>query len=297
MADELWTIGRILKWTEQYFGGKGVESPRLDAEVLLSHVLGKERIYLYVHFDEPLEKRELAQYRELIQKRVKRVPVAYLVGQKEFMGLSFRVTPATLVPRPETELLVQAALERLKVFAGQGAPLPLRFADIGTGTGAICLSLLHYLSAAEAVAVDISPEALEVAGKNAEEMELTERVEFLAGDLLAPVGGRKFVALLSNPPYIPDGDIAGLAPEVGEHEPLLALAGGEDGMDFYRRLCVGAPQLLEPGGFMAFEVGIRQAAAVADMAKRHPLIGRTEILRDLAGMERVVVAWRGEALD
>ena len=289
MAEEIWTIGRILKWTEQYFGGKGVESPRLDAEVLLSHVLGKERIYLYVHFDEPLEKAELAAYRELIRQRVQRVPVAYLVGHREFMGLSFQVGRATLVPRPETELLVQAALERLKGLTGD----PLLFADIGTGTGAICLSVLHFLPASKAVTVDISPEAIAVAKKNAEAMNLSGRVEFLEGDLLAPLEGRKFAAILSNPPYIPDEEISGLPPEVRDNEPMTALAGGADGLDFYRRLCGEAPALLEPNGFLAFEVGIHQSAAVAGMAEENPLIARTEILKDLAGIERVVIAWRG----
>ena len=291
MSEEIWTIGRILKWTEQYFGRKGVESPRLDAEVLLSHVLGKARIYLYVHFDEPLEKKELAAYRELVRKRVQRVPVAYLVGSREFMGLDFRVSTATLVPRPDTEILVQAALERLKKIPGtEGGAV--RFADIGTGTGAICLSVLHFLPGAEAVTVDISPEALAVARENAEALGLSERIAFFEGDLLEPVKGQRFHAILSNPPYIPDGDIAGLAPEVKGNEPMTALAGGRDGLDFYRRLCREAPSLLEPGGFLAFEVGIRQAEAVAGMAKEHVLIGWTEILKDLSGIERVVVAWR-----
>ena len=294
-AVEVWTIGRILKWTEQYFGEKGLESPRLDAEVLLSHVLSKERIYLYVHFDEPLEKAELAAYRELIRKRVQRVPVAYLVGRREFMGLSFRVSPATLIPRPETELLVQAALDRLKAMEGaSGEDSPLLFADIGTGTGAIALSVLHFLPGAKAAAVDISRDALAVAKENSEELDLAERVEFFEGDLLAPLRDRggKFSAILSNPPYIPQSDIPGLPPEVGRHEPMGALAGGADGLDFYRRLSKEAPELLEEKGFMAFEVGIRQAEAVAKMAEEHPLIVRTEILKDLAGIQRVVVAWR-----
>lgn len=292
MSGELWTIGRILKWTEQYFGRKGVESSRLDAEVLLSHVLGKPRIYLYVHFEEPLEKGELAAYRELIRRRAARVPVAYLVGYREFMGLKFRVSGATLVPRPETELLVQAAMERLKRIGGEGGAL--RLADIGTGTGAICLSILHFLSGAEAVAVDISSAALSVARENAEELGLSGRVGFLEGDLLEPIREQRFHAILSNPPYIPDGDLPGLPPEVRENEPVWALAGGADGMDFYRRLFAEAPSLLEKGGFMAVEVGLHQAGAVSEMAGRNPLLERTEVLRDLAGIRRVVVAWRGD---
>ena len=165
---EIWTIGRILKWTEQFFKEKGIESPRLDAEVLLSHILGRERIYLYVHFDEPLEPAELARYRDAIKQRVQRVPVAYIIGEKEFMGLTFKVTEDTLVPRPDTEILVQAAVERLR--ARGEAP---RFADIGTGSGAICLSVLHFLPKAQADTIDISPAARAIAEENAAALGVT----------------------------------------------------------------------------------------------------------------------------
>ena len=282
---ELWTIGRILKWTEQYFKEKGIESPRLDAEVLLSHILGRERIYLYVHFDEPLEPTELARYREAIKQRVQRVPVAYIIGEKEFMGLTFRVTADTLVPRPDTEILVQAAVERLR--ARGETP---RFADIGTGSGAICLSILHFLPKAQADTVDISPAARAVAEENAAALEVADRVTFHTGDLLAPLAGQCYDAILSNPPYIPDGDIAALAPEVRLKEPRTALAGGKDGLDFYRRLTADAPAHLKDGGFLAVEVGIHQAAPVAALTA--PAFSHTEILKDYAGIERVVIAWK-----
>ena len=282
---ELWTIGRILKWTEQYFKEKGIESPRLDAEVLLSHILGRERIYLYVHFDEPLEPAELARYREAIKQRVQRVPVAYIIGEKEFMGLTFKVTADTLVPRPDTEILVQAAIERLR--ARGDAP---RFADIGTGSGAICLSVLYFLPKAQADTVDISPAARAVAEENAAALGASDRITFHTGDLLAPLAGQCYDAILSNPPYIPDGDIAALAPEVRLKEPHTALAGGKDGLDFYRRLMANAPALLKDGGFLAVEVGIHQAAPVAALAV--PSFSRTEILKDYAGIERVVIAWK-----
>lgn len=281
---EIWTIGRILKWTEQFFKEKGIESPRLDAEVLLSHILGRERIYLYVHFDEPLEPAELARYRDAIKQRVQRVPVAYIIGEKEFMGLTFKVTEDTLVPRPDTEILVQAAVERLR--ARGEAP---RFADIGTGSGAICLSVLHFLPKAQADTVDISPAARAIAEENAAALEVADRVTFHTGDLLAPLAG-SYDAILSNPPYIPDDDIAALAPEVRLKEPHTALAGGKDGLDFYRRLTADAPALLKDGGFLAVEVGIHQAAPVAALAV--PSFSRTEILKDYAGIERVVIAWK-----
>ena len=289
MNDKIWTIGRILKWTEQYFKDKGIESPRLDAEVLLAHVLEKQRIYLYVHFDEPLQPGELAAYREMIKKRVLRVPVAQILGEKEFMGLTFKVTADTLVPRPDTEILVQATVDRLRAMAGEE---PLRFADIGTGSGAICLSVLHYLSDTVADTVDISPAARAVAEENAASLGLADRVTFHTGDLLQPLSGISFAAILSNPPYIPEADIATLAPEVRLKEPHTALSGGQDGLDFYRRLAKEAPAMLVPGGFTAFEVGIHQAGDVADLLKANPLIDRTEILPDYAGIDRVVVGWR-----
>ena len=319
MNDKIWTIGRILKWTEQYFKDKGIESPRLDAEVLLAHVLEKQRIYLYVHFDEPLQPAELAAYREMIKQRVLRVPVAQILGEKEFMGLTFKVTADTLVPRPDTEILVQAAVERLKAMKGEAkAPEdealadgeeassaadrdeaaadvsqePLRIADIGTGSGAICLSVLRYLAGTVADTVDISPAARAVAEENAASLGLQDRVTFHTGDLLQPLVGMTFAAILSNPPYIPEADIATLAPEVRLKEPHTALSGGQDGLDFYRRLAKEAPAMLGPGGFMAFEVGIHQAEPVAALAKANPLIARTEILPDYAGIDRVVVAWR-----
>lgn len=321
MNDKIWTIGRILKWTEQYFKDKGIESPRLDAEVLLAHVLEKQRIYLYVHFDEPLQPAELAAYREMVKQRVLHVPVAQILGEKEFMGLTFKVTADTLVPRPDTEILVQAAVERLKAMKGEktatgvladesaaeepaeGQPAggadaeqevaePLHIADIGTGSGAICLSVLHYLADTVADTVDISPAARAVAEENAASLGLADRVTFHTGDLLQPLRGMTFAAILSNPPYIPEADIAGLAPEVRLKEPHTALSGGRDGLDFYRRLAKEAPAMLVPGGFMAFEVGIHQAEPVAALAKANPLIARTEILPDYAGIDRVVVGWR-----
>lgn len=289
MNDKIWTIGRILKWTEQYFKDKGIESPRLDAEVLLAHVLEKQRIYLYVHFDEPLQPGELAAYREMIKKRVLRVPVAQILGEKEFMGLTFKVTADTLVPRPDTEILVQATVDRLRAMAGEE---PLRFADIGTGSGAICLSVLHYLAGTVADTVDISPAARAVAEENAASLGLADRITFHTGDLLQPLSGISFAAILSNPPYIPEADIVKLAPEVRLKEPHTALSGGQDGLDFYRRLANEAPAMLVPGGFTAFEVGIHQAGDVAALLKANPLIGRTEILPDYAGIDRVVVGWR-----
>ena len=290
MTDAVWTIQRLLAWTTDFFRERGIESPRLDAEVLLSALLGRDRMYLYVHFDEPLEPEELARFRGYVKERAAHVPLAYVLGRREFMGLDFRVTRDTLIPRPDTEILVQCAVDflRARMEAGGAA---CSIADIGTGTGAIALSTLHYTEGTRADAVDISPAAAAVARENAEMLGLTERVAVHVGDLLAPLAGRRYDMILSNPPYIPTADIATLMPEVRSYEPHLALDGGADGLNIYRRLMADAPALLNEGGAVAVEVGIDEAAAVAALAMAHSRIVRTEILKDLAGIERVVVGY------
>ena len=289
MAD-VWTMARLLTWTTDFFREHGIENPRLDAEVLLGAVLGKDRMYLYVHFDEPLEPAELARFRSYVKERAAHVPLAYVLGRREFMGLDFRVTRDTLIPRPDTEILVQCAVDFLRARAAEGRD-DLALADIGTGTGAIALSVLHYTEGTRADAVDISPAAAEVARENAERLNLTERIEIHEGDLTVPLAGCSYDVILSNPPYIPTADIATLMPEVRSYEPHLALDGGTDGLNIYRRLMADAPALLKEGGAIAVEVGIDEAAAVAALAMAHPRIVRTEILKDLAGIERVVVGY------
>jgi release factor glutamine methyltransferase len=279
---EIWRIDTILKWTRQYFGEKGVENPRLDAEVLLSHILKKDRIYLYVHFDQPLQEEELVTFRAAVKKRAARWPVAYIIGSKEFMGLDFQVTSAVLIPRPDTEILVETALEKL---AGIDCPEIL---DIGTGSGAICISMLVNLPTAKGTTVDISPEALVVAKSNAQHHQVMERLTFCQGDLFAPVQGKKFHAILSNPPYIPLADISQLTPEVRQ-EPSLALDGGVDGLDFYRRIIQEGKQYLGTGGFIAMEVGFDQARVVARMAEETGFFVVSAIIKDYGGIERVVV--------
>jgi len=279
---DIWRIDTILNWTRQYFSEKGVENPRLDAEVLLSHILKVDRLYLYVHFDQPLEERELTNFREAVKKRAARLPVAYITGSKEFMGLDFQVTPAVLIPRPDTEILVETALGRL---ASKEEPHIL---DIGTGSGAICISVLSTLQSAKGVAVDISPMALEVAKSNAARHSVEERLTFYLGDLFAPVEGQLFTAILSNPPYIPQADIGDLTAEV-KQEPSLALVGGVDGLDFYRRIIREGKKYLAAGGFIAMEVGIGQASQVAELAEATGFYKVSEIVKDYGGIERVVV--------
>ena len=290
MTDAVWTIQRLLAWTTDFFRERGIESPRLDAEVLLSALLGRDRMYLYVHFDEPLEPEELARFRGYVKERAAHVPLAYVLGRREFMGLDFRVTRDTLIPRPDTELLVQCAVDFLRARAAEGRD-DLTLADIGTGTGAIALSVLHYTEGTRADVVDISHAAAEVARENAERLGLAERIEVHVGDLTAPLAGRSYDVILSNPPYIPTADIATLMPEVRSHEPHLALDGGRDGLTIYRRLAADAPALLRDGGMLAVEVGINEARDVAALMEMHARIVRTEIHKDLGGIERVVVGY------
>lgn len=284
---KIWTIGSLLKWTQNYFTSKSIESARLDAEVLLSYLLQKERIYLYVHFDEPLEDDELARFRNLVKKRAARVPVAYLTGQKEFMGINFKVNKNVLVPRPETELLVETAVKYLP------AEEAANFADIGTGSGAIAISLAKLRPNLSCCAVDISKEALEQAEENASLQTVSDKIEFFQGDLLEPLKNKSeyFTAILSNPPYIPQTDMAGLQPEVREYEPRGALTDEGDGLSFYRRLLADSKNLLTDNGFLACEIGINQASDIKKISKENNW-GKFGILKDLAGIERVIIIWK-----
>ena len=280
---QAWTIGSLLQWTKQYFRDKGVENPRLDADVLLSSLLGKDRVYLYVHFDQPLDQTELAKFREMVRRRAAREPVAYIIGHREFMGLEFRVSPAVLIPRPDTEVLVEAAIERLMTVR-DGMIL-----DVGTGSGAILIGTLSRVAGCCGLGVDVSPAALAVARENAARLLEPGRADFAQADLF-PTEPLLFDAILSNPPYVTSAEMAELAPEV-RREPDLALHSGADGLVFYRRLTEGGERYLKPDGFMALEVGAGQAAAVSELGRAAGW--RTEaVIPDYAGIERVVVLRR-----
>jgi release factor glutamine methyltransferase len=280
-----WTIEQLITWSKQYFSEKGIDTPRLDAEVLLSHILGQDRMYLYVHFDQPLEPEELNRYRVAVQQRAKRQPVAYITGHKEFMGLDFAVDPAVLIPRPDSEILAMVALERLSAAGASPEPCIL---DIGTGSGALIISLLHNLPAARGTAVDISAAALKIAAVNADRHGVSSRLTCSLSDLFQALGEQRFDAILSNPPYIPTSQLPGLAPEV-HCEPQLALDGGRDGLACYRRLLSDCSQYLLPGGFLALEVGAGQAEAVAGLATAVSGLAVAEIRPDYAGIDRVIV--------
>jgi release factor glutamine methyltransferase len=276
-----WTVLEVIRWTVARFTERDLATPRLDAELLVAHALGLPRVQLYVQYDRPLVPEELTAIRELIKRRQAGESVAYLVGKKEFWGLEFAVDARVLVPRPDTETLIEEARERLTGAAVES----LRIADIGTGSGAIALTLAKLFPAATVVAVDISPAALEVARGNAERLGLG--VTFLEGDLAAPLAGQAPLSLIAaNLPYIPSGELAALPAEV-RVEPTLALDGGPDGLALVRRLVGDALPLLGPGGVLALEIGVGQAPATAELLRAAGLTD-VQTRRDLGGVERVV---------
>lgn len=281
---DVWTISSLLNWTVKYFKSKNITSARLDAEVLLSYVLGQERIYLYVHFDEPMQQNELCKFREYVKKRAQHMPIAYIIGTKEFMGLPFKVTPDTLIPRPDTEILVE------NVLANTDKNEEVKIVDIGTGSGAIILSLLANLPKAIGKTVDIASKAIEVARENAAALKVDDRCEFFVGDLFTPLNSDEFDIIVSNPPYIPQKDIVSLETDVKMYEPIGALTDGGDGLDYYRRLLMEGRAYLKKNGFIALEIGIYQSEAVKRIAEDNGW-KNIRIIKDYAGIDRVVLAW------
>ncbi len=289
--EDRWSVGRLLNWTRDFLRKKGSDSPRLDAEVLLASVLACERVRLYTRYEEAVGDRDRSAFRELVRRRSEGAPVAYLVGRKEFYSLALAVSPAVLIPRPDSEFVVVEALARLK-----GVESP-RAVDVGTGSGCLALACAHQHKAARFVAIDISPEALDVARGNAVKLGLADRVEFRLGDLLGPVAGEgPFDAILSNPPYIPTATVATLDPGVRDFEPHLALDGGADGLRVVDRLIAQAVPLLRPGGHLILEIGSDQEAPVRSIIAGRPELELAPTVRDAANHPRVIAATR-KAMD
>lgn len=282
-----WTIGTLLETAAPYLREKGSSSPRLDAELLLAHALGVERINLYMEFDRPLATPEVDRFRSLIARRAGHEPVAYIVGVAHFRHLRLEATPATLIPRPETEELVEAALALLRRRPVLGATRPV-VADVGTGSGAIALSIAQE-AGLPVLAVDTSMAALEVAARNAAAAGLESVVDFREADLLSGCAEGSLHLVVSNPPYVTTGELAGLSPDIRLFEPVSALDGGRDGLDVIRRLVGEAAQALRPGGSLLLEVGDRQAEAVVGLA-RDAGFALVQVHRDLSQKERVVEA-------
>jgi release factor glutamine methyltransferase len=276
---DVWTPLKLVAWTQDFFVRKGVDAPRLTAELLLAHALSCDRVRLYLDFDKPIAEPELARYRELVRRRAEGEPAAYLVGRREFYGHPFRVDPRVLVPRPETELLVDAALAAL--------PEGGRALDLCTGSGCVAVSIALARPGARVVATDVSEEALAVARENA--AALGAVVEFATGDLWSAVhAGDRFDVIASNPPYIPTKELAGLSREV-RREPCIALDGGADGLAVLRSIVQGAAARLSPGGTLCLEMHESHVETLPALC-RSAGFARVQARNDLAGLPRLVVA-------
>ena len=316
-----WTIGRLIEWTRAFFEKKGIPQPRLEAEILLAHVLAFERIDLYTRYDLPVDEETRARFRDLVRRRADHEPTRYLTGGCEFMSLAMKVTPDCLIPRPETELLVEAALRLAGVTrpgssgrprpggpGSTGSPRPggrpaipgsaapstsLAAIDLCTGCGCVAVSLAVYLPGCRITATDLSAAAIEVARTNAASHSVADRLTFLEGDLYAPLQAAAVPPadfLLANPPYVAEADWNDLAPEIRGHEPRSALVAGPRGTEIIERILRGAPAYLRPGGTLLVEIAAGQGTAVSEIAGAVPGLGGAEILKDYAGLERILLA-------
>ncbi len=277
----------LIRWTTGYFNDHGIDNARTDAEILLAHALGQRRIDLYLNHDQPLCEDELKRFKTMIRRRVDREPVAYITGTREFWSLELSVTPAVLIPRPETECLVEAVLPLLD----NPCDAPVRVLDLGTGSGAIVIALAHEHDCHRYLAMDRSPEALRLARHNARRHGVDGCIDWFSGDWDAPLapGRKRFDLIVSNPPYIRSPDMQTLQPEIRRFEPQAALDGSSDGLACLMRILEFAHRYLADGGTLALEMGYDQAADVQAAAKRIGHYTPVRIVRDYAGLDRVAI--------
>jgi release factor glutamine methyltransferase len=285
MATKIWHVLELLEWTTGFFEKHNIPNPRLDAEVLLGHLLKKSRLQLYLHFDMPVFQDDLTVFRELIKKRIARTPLSYLTNHKEFMSLDFYVDERVLIPRPETEFIVETILKTKE-------NTPQCLLEIGTGSGVIATALAVNMPEWEIIATDISNDALAVAEKNRDAHDCVERITLLHGDLFEPIKTlqpARFNWIVSNPPYIMSGERDILSPDIRDYEPHIALFAGEDGLSIIRRLIAEAPNHLHPEGKLIFEIGDKQAESVKALLDEQPTYQNYRFIKDYAGIERVVL--------
>jgi release factor glutamine methyltransferase len=290
---EPWTIKDLLEVTSDYLKEKGIDSPRLSAEVLLAHQLKVDRVKLYLNFDQPLLQREIAAFRELIKRRLKREPIQYITGMQEFWSLNFVVNPHVLIPRPETELLVEqiVSLHREKRLPGDRSP---KILDLGTGSGVLAIAVAQELESASVWASDVSADTLAIAELNAKRHGVEGRVKFILSDVWQGFDNLSlgFDAVVSNPPYIPSDHMDSLAPEVRDFEPRSALDGGEKGMHFIKGIIAEAPKYLSVGGWLLLEMDPKQTTMAMELMERINNYGEKFRVKDYSGQYRVVVAQR-----
>ena len=273
----------IIQKTSEFLGGKGVESPRLNAELLVGHALELKRMQLYLQFERLLTEAELEKIRPLVRRRALREPLQYIIGHTDFHGVRLKVDRRALIPRPETELLVEMVI---------GLGVPARVLDLGTGSGAIALALATAFPAAEVTAVDISEDALALAAENAAQTGLSGRVKFVRSDWFAALDREsRFDLVVANPPYLSREETGEASPEVRDHEPVSALRSGEDGMSDLRAIMAAGPKYLSANGLLALETGIAQHAELAELARGSGL-ARVESRQDLTRRDRFLFAWR-----
>ena len=288
MTVETWTPLKLINWTKDYLEQKGVEAPRLEAEILLASVLGWQRIDLYARYNDAVPPAKLALYRDVVRRRAGREPTQYILGQTDFCGLTFKCDPRALIPRPESEMIIELALELI------GKAPDALVVDVGTGSGCLAVTAAFRLPQARVVACDISPEALSLAHENAKHHRLLERIEFRCGDFeetLADLTGQVDV-LLANPPYVTEDEFANLPPELREHEPRVALVAGVEGTEVVTRLLDFAPTLLKPGGHLVMEMGLGQAERVRAMLDDQPQLELIRCEKDFQGIHRVALIRR-----
>jgi release factor glutamine methyltransferase len=299
------TVSEILDKTTRHLKRKGIPEPRIDAEVLLAHVLKIERLEIYLNLDCQLTDKDLSTYDKLIERRVRREPVAFIIGHKEFMGLKFFLNKDVLIPRPETEILVEKVIEKVRNIrkwrsCGYRRDSSTIIVDLCTGSGNIAISLARNIASCKIYAIDISKGAIQVARKNAKFHKVKGKIEFLSGDLFSPLemlnSNLEVDFVVSNPPYVKSSDLILLPPEI-KKEPLSALEGGDDGLDFYQRIIPEASKYLVDGGYLIMEIGDYQGKAVMNLIKKERQFGPPQLVKDYAGLDRVVVAQKSRFLD
>jgi release factor glutamine methyltransferase len=288
---ETWTIQKLLNWVSQYLTDKAIDSPRLSAELLLSHVLGLKRIELYTQYNKPVAGQELEKLRELVKRAGGHEPIAYLVGKTEFYSMEIIVTPDCMIPRPETELLVQRAIEFLRTRSGTQF-----VCDLCTGSGCIAVAIAKNYPNARIIATDICDAALAVAAKNIEKHQLQDKIKLLSGDLFDPIIPQldvgKFDLIVCNPPYVSSSEYEKLDTNVKDYEPRLALFAGDDGMDIYRRIMEKVDQFLKSDAALIIEIGYGQGQAVKEMLEQTGSFSEIKIEKDFHNNDRIVTAWK-----
>jgi len=284
-----WTIQKLLNWTTKHLTDKGVDSPRLSAELLLGHIVGLKRIELYTHFDKPVGKQQLDKLRDLLERASQQEPIAYIIGKTEFYSLELNITADCMIPRPETELLVERAIEFLRKRTGKQF-----VCDLCTGSGCIAVAIAKDFPDAEIIATDISDAALSIAAKNVEKYQLNNRIKLLCGDLFAPIVPQldidRFDLIVCNPPYVSSDEFEKLGKNVKDYEPRSALFAGDDGLDIYRRIIEKVDIFLKPDAALMLEIGYSQGQAVKELLEQAGCFGEITIEKDFHNNDRVAIA-------